>query len=239
MLRLLYVFSVFRCSRSLSTNKRINLTPRQQKYVDYLNSPSYDLVIAKGPAGTGKTWLACKTAAEMLQKKQIDKIIITRPTTTVENENIGFLPGNIDEKYLPFTQPLFDCFTKQMSKSDLNMLLKQGKIEICPLGFMRGRTFDNSYVIADEMQNALPSQTKMLLTRIGYESKLILTGDISQCDLLLDEYQIDGISDLTQKIKYYYKDDYNIFKNNIAIIDFQESDCKRSPFVSKVLDIYS
>ena len=118
------------------------------------------------------------------------------------------------------------------------MLIKNGKIEICPLGFMRGRTFDDAIIIADEMQNSLPSQMKMLLTRVGHNTKLIITGDVSQCDLDIKK-NTDGLSQLLQKIEGAYPDYSEMLKNGMATIEFNIKDSKRSEFVQKILSIYS
>jgi phosphate starvation-inducible PhoH-like protein len=233
-----YLLLYIGISYGLHNSDKINLTPKQNKYSDFIHSNKYDLIIATGPAGTGKTWIACKKSLEHLHNGDIQKIVITRPTTTVENENIGFLPGNTEEKFSPFSQPLFDCFQKDISKKDIEMLIKNDKIEICPLGFMRGRTFDNAVIIADEMQNSLPSQMKMLLTRVGHNTKLIITGDISQCDLDIEK-NTDGLSQLLQKLELAFPDYHDMIKNAIATIQFNIEDSKRSDFVRKILSIYS
>jgi len=233
-----YLLLYIQISYGLHNSGKIKLTPKQDKYYDFIHSNKYELIIATGPAGTGKTWIACKKSLEHLNNGNIDKIIITRPIATVENENIGFLPGNTEEKFSPFSQPLFDCFQKDTSKKDIEMLIKNGKIEICPLGFMRGRTFDDAIIIADEMQNSLPSQMKMLLTRVGHNTKLIITGDVSQCDLDIKK-NTDGLSQLLQKIEGAYPDYSEMLKNGMATIEFNIKDSKRSEFVQKILSIYS
>ena len=139
------------------------------------------IVLGMGPAGTGKTFIACHTAVEQLKSTKIEKIIITRPIVSVE-ENMGFLPGSINEKMDPFTRPIFDVLSSSYDKKEIQLLIKKNIIEISPLGFMRGRTFDNAFIIADEMQNSSPNQMKMLLTRIGENSKLVITGDLEQSD---------------------------------------------------------
>ena len=172
--------------------------PNQQLYVKCLNDYNHKIVVAIGPAGTGKTMFACQKAINLLKIEQINKIVITRPIVTVEEE-IGFLPGNIVKKMDPWTKPIFDIFLEQFSKTELDLMLYSGKIEICPLGFMRGRTFKNSFIIADEMQNSSPNQMKMLTTRIGDNSRMIITGDLKQTDISKD----NGLNDFVFKLRNY------------------------------------
>ena len=211
-------------------------TPKQKKYTELLQNINTNLVIAHGPAGTGKSWLACKIAIQQLKENKVNKIVLTRPIVPVENEDLGFLPGNIDEKMNPWIQPLYDIFIDEQSKAELNSMLKSGKIEIVPIGFMRGRTFENTYVIADEMQNSSPGQMKMILTRLGENSKIVVTGDTSQCDIKLFE---NGLDNLLKKLEKYYENTYEMYGNNIGIIKMNDDDIKRSVFVKKIIEIYS
>lgn len=198
----------------------------QVRYLDLLNDSKIKLIIANGPAGTGKTLLACQTAIKRLIDGDISKIVITRPVVAVE-EDIGFLPGTINKKMDPWTRPIMDIFNDFQFKSDSK------SVEISPLGFMRGRTFKDSIIIADEMQNCSPNQMLMLLTRLGDESKLVITGDLKQCDK--DD---SGLQDLLNKLRFYYNDEKSMLKDGIAIINFNNTDVQRSPLVSKILDIY-
>ena len=223
-----YLLLYIGISYGLHNSDKINLTPKQKKYSDFIHSNKYDLIIATGPAGTGKTWIACKKSLEHLHNGDIQKIVITRPTTTVENENIGFLPGNTEEKFSPFSQPLFDCFQKDISKKDIEMLIKNDKIEICPLGFMRGRTFDNAVIIADEMQNASIEQMVMLMTRIGKGSKLIIIGDPTQCDRKMKS---NGLADLVNRIKNSSNE-----LNHIKLITLENKDIQREAVVREVIN---
>jgi phosphate starvation-inducible PhoH-like protein len=152
------------------------LTTHQEIYKNTLQNSKIPIVIVTGPAGTGKTMIACNEAIVSLKEKKINKIIITRPLVTVE-ENIGYLPGTIEEKLYPFMVPIYDYFLEYYTKEQVNTLINNGRLEIAPLAFMRGRTFSNTFVIADEMQNSSPNQFKMLLTRMGENSKLVITGD--------------------------------------------------------------
>jgi phosphate starvation-inducible protein PhoH len=154
-------------------------TTNQKMYEQTLKNKYIDLVFCIGPAGTGKTLFACKHALEQLNEGECNKIIITRPTITIE-ENLGFLPGNINQKMNPFIVNIFDICKEISLKRDVDSMLKSNMIEIVPLGFMQGRTFKNAIIIADEMQNSSPNQMFMLLTRLGENSKMIITGDPMQ-----------------------------------------------------------
>ena len=204
----------------------------QEKYIDYLNDDNLKMIIAVGPAGTGKTLFACLKAITQLKNGEINKLVITRPVVTVEEE-IGFLPGNIVKKMDPWTRPIFDLFLEFFSKTEMDNFINSNKIEISPLAFMRGRTFKNSFIIADEMQNSSPNQMKMLTTRIGINSKMVVTGDLNQSDIKND----NGLGDLINKINIY--NNYSYEKNNlIKIVDFEKRDIERSEIVKKIIDIY-
>ncbi len=209
-------------------------TNQQIKYDEFLNNPQVKLVVGNGPAGTGKTLLACKNAIKQYELNKIDKIIITRPVISVE-ENIGFLPGDLNEKMNPWTIPIFDVFRDYFDSSEIKYMVNENKIEVAPLGFMRGRTFKNSFIIADEMQNSSPTQMLMLLTRIGENSKIAITGDLNQSDIS----STNGFQDLILKLNKSYSDDYyKMIKDKIAIVNFKNNDILRSDIVSKILDIY-
>jgi len=208
---------------NLYTPKTFN----QNKYVNYLNDESNKIIISTGPAGTGKTLFACQKAIMQLKSEEIDKIIITRPVVTVE-EDIGFLPGNILKKMDPWTKPIFDIFLEFYSKTELDLMLYNCKIEVCPLAFMRGRTFKNSFIIADEMQNSSPNQMKMLATRLGVNSRMVITGDLNQSDIPKE----NGLYDFTSRFENY---------NNTELIKFvrlKNDDIERSEIVKKVIEIY-
>ena len=207
-------------------------TKNQENYVEYLNDDDLKLIIAVGPAGTGKTLFACLKAISQFKSGEINKLIITRPVVTVE-EDIGFLPGNIVKKMDPWTRPIFDLFLEFFSKSELDNYINSNIIEISPLAFMRGRTFKNSFIIADEMQNSSPNQMKMLTTRIGINSKMVITGDLKQSDIKEE----NGLYDLINKIKI-YNESYHESNDLIKIIDFEKHDIERSEIVKKIIDIY-
>jgi len=203
-------------------------TPNQEEYLNYLNNDINKIIVSTGPAGTGKTLLACQKAITQMKSEDIDKIIITRPVVTIE-EDIGFLPGNIIKKMDPWTKPIFDIFLEYYSKTELDFLLNNGKIEVCPLVFMRGRTFKNSFIIADEMQNSSPNQMKMLVTRLGINSRMVITGDLNQTDIIKE----NGLYDFIFKVENYNNTEM------IKIIKFDNNDIERSEIVKKVIEIYS
>ena len=217
-------------SQSYSSHSYLPKGYNQQLYVDTLNKPSNKLLFVIGPAGTGKTMFACLKAAELLKSGEINKVIVTRPIVTVD-EDLGFLPGNIAKKMDPWTRPLFDLFLEYYTKPELDNLINTNVIEISPLAYMRGRTFKNSFIIADEMQNSSPSQMKMLTTRIGSNSRLVITGDLDQSDRTTE----NGLKDILYK--------FNNYKSNnedkmIKIIEMKNSDIERSEIVRKIIDVY-
>ena len=198
----------------------------QKKYnrVLYSNKP---MIFSTGPAGTGKTMLACYAAINGLNDDAYNKIILTRPTVSVE-EDIGYLPGTLEEKMDPWTRPILDIFSEFYTQNQIQYMLKEKTIEICPLAYMRGRTFKNAYIIADEMQNSTPNQMKMLLTRIGENSKMVITGDLNQHDR---KYEENGLKDIFEKLN-------NKTYKRIECITFDHEDIERSPIVKDILDIY-
>ena len=200
----------------------------QEKYMNYLNEDNIPIVFATGPAGTGKTFLACHYAIKKLLNNEINKIIITRPTVSVDEEH-GFLPGDLNDKMRPWLRPLYDNFEKYVNSNYVQKLIKDETIEICPLAYMRGRTFDNCIIIADEMQNSTESQMKMILTRIGFDSKLIINGDLQQSD-----NKRNGLYDFINKYNNSNLDD----KDNIKIVKFDSNNIQRNPIIRTILEIY-
>ena len=164
--------------------KRVQIYPKnlsQETYLLKLNDPQKMIVFSIGPAGTGKTMLAVQWAINQLKDSLIDKVIITRPAVSVDEQH-GFLPGSLQEKMEPWTKPIMDVFSENYTAREIESMIREGIIEISPLAYMRGRTFKRAAIIADEMQNATPSQMKMLLTRLGTGSKMVVTGDLQQAD---------------------------------------------------------
>lgn len=206
-------------------------TENQKKYVDYLNDKNNNLIVVVGSAGTGKTMYSCLKAIELLKSKKIKKVIITRPVVSVE-EDIGFLPGSIESKMDPYMRPIFDIFTEFFSLTEWNDMIFNRVVEISPLAYMRGRTFKNSFIIADEMQNSSPNQMKMLLTRIGENSRMVITGDLTQSD----KFEDNGLKDFIEKIEKYPPLLLN--ETNIRIMYFNNSDIQRHKLVENVLNIY-
>jgi phosphate starvation-inducible PhoH-like protein len=215
-------------SKNIYKPKTIN----QQKYLQAIENENTKLVIVNGPAGTGKTLFACISAIELLKNNNIDKIILTRPLVSVEEE-IGFLPGNINEKMDPWTKPIIDIFSEYYKKPEIDNMIYNNVVEIIPLGFMRGRTFKNSYIIADEMQNSTPNQIKMITTRIGENSKMIITGDLNQSDLK----EKNGLDDLIKKYQTY--SNMNEIGDLIKFIKLENTDIERSQIVKTIMNIYS
>ena len=194
-------------------------TPGQCKYALALRSPK-PIVIGTGPAGSGKTMLACQIALEHVQKYQRPKIVLTRPIVAAD-EDMGYLPGDMDQKMEPWTKPMFDIFEQYFSYNQIDRYVK-----IEPLGYMRGRTFNNTLIIADEMQNATPNQMKMLLTRVGEGTKLIVTGDLEQSDLGPE----NGLEDLIYKMQCQDLE-------YITHVEMADEDIVRHPPVKEVLSI--
>lgn len=201
-------------------------TNNQEKYVESIINN--DIVLGIGPAGTGKTLFACTYAIQQLQRNEISKIILTRPIVTVE-EDLGYLPGKLNSKMEPWTRPIFDIFLEYYDQRSLTGMLSSGQIEIAPLAYMRGRTFKNSVIIADEMQNSSPNQMMMITTRVGDNSKLLITGDLNQSD----RYEDNGLKDLMKKLMRYKG---NI--SNIEICYFTFDDVQRSKIVETILKVY-
>jgi phosphate starvation-inducible PhoH-like protein len=214
-----------------SKYKKVEIVPRNLKQEDYLallEDSRKDMVFALGPAGTGKTLLATLWAVKQLKSGEIDRIVVTRPAVSVDEQH-GFLPGDLMSKMAPWTRPVFDVFREYWNARQIEAMIQEGTIEVAPLAYMRGRTFSRSVVIADEMQNATPQQMKMLLTRIGEGSKFIITGDLDQHDR---GYEQNGLKDFTEKMNA-----PNSTKR-LAIVQFAVQHVERHPAVSEVLDVY-
>ncbi len=170
-------------SQSILSSRGKSVRPKtigQKKYVDAIDQ--HTIVFGIGPAGTGKTYLAMATAVQALQRKEVSRIILTRPAVEA-GERLGFLPGGLNEKIDPYLRPLFDALHDMLEAENIPKLMAAGTIEVAPLAYMRGRTLNDAFVILDEAQNTTPEQMKMFLTRLGFNSKMIVTGDITQVDL--------------------------------------------------------
>ena len=210
----------------------ISLLPKslmQEKYINLLTDPSRLIIFATGPAGTGKTMLAVLAALKAYRSDEVERIVVTRPAVGVDDEQHGFLPGTLNEKMAPWTRPIFDIIGEYYKQSDIVKMLDDQIIEISPLAYMRGRTFKNSWIIADEMQNATPSQMKMLLTRLGEGSKMIITGDTRQADRKEDD---NGLLDFIRLVDEYCECEF------VSGVEFVNKDIQRHPAVLEVLKIY-
>jgi phosphate starvation-inducible PhoH-like protein len=218
-------------------------TENQKKYVEFLQNQEKNLIVAIGPAGCGKTLFACSQAIENLKQGKTQKIILTRPMISVEEEDVGFLPGNMISKMDPWTRPMFDIFSEYYSKTEIQEMIRNGIIEICPLAYMRGRTFHKSFIIADEMQNSTPTQMLMLATRIGMDSKMVIMGDLQQSDRKPSSSssksnkkteESNGLFDFLQK--YNKRVEHETY--GMSVIELQGEDIMRSKIVSQIIQMY-
>jgi phosphate starvation-inducible protein PhoH and related proteins len=213
-------------------NKKIEIIPRNKHQEDYVCS-LYDwnksIIFATGPAGTGKTMLAVLAAIKALKEGDVKRIILTRPAVEVDNERHGFLPGDLNAKMAPWTKPIFDVLHEHFSPRDTAKMLEEQILEISPLAFMRGRTFKQAWIIADEMQNSTPSQMKMLLTRLGENSRIAITGDVRQTDRKEGE---NGLIDFDSLMQQFGSSMY------IDWVKFDNKDIERHPAVAEILKIY-
>jgi len=209
--------------------QQVTILPRnkhQEHYVLKLLDPSKDIVFGIGPAGTGKTLLAVQSAVKFFKEGKVDKIIVTRPAVSVD-EDLGFLPGTLEQKMAPWTRPIFDVLREYFNAREIESMIEEGVIEIAPLAYMRGRTFKDAFILADEMQNATPNQMKMLLTRLGQGSMMAVTGDLAQADRLKDNGLINFVELLESKQL-----------EHLDVVRFEQGDIERHNAVKEVLEIY-
>ena len=203
-------------------------TENQGLYLNLMREDDSDIIVAIGPAGTGKTMMACYAAIEALQAGKIQKIVITRPVVSVDEE-IGFLPGSVASKMDPWTRPVFDILRETYGNREIETMMEEGILEIVPLGFMRGRTFKNTWIVADEMQNSTPMQMFTLATRIGEGSKMVITGDLEQSD----RSGPNGLHEIHNKLVGRGKLDY------IKMVKLETEDVQRSRAAKAVLELYN
>jgi len=212
--------------------REVRMVPRsvaQEKYIAHLLNEDVNVVIGYGPAGTGKTMHAVQAALKAYKEGQCEKIILTRPAVGVEEEEHGFLPGNLDSKMEPWVRPLMDVIAEYYTQRDIAKMLDEKTVEISPLAFLRGRTFKNSWVIFDEAQNATVNQMKMALTRIGEGTKMVITGDLDQLDR---KFKVEnGLRDFIERIE-------QTRSSRIASVKFGIKDVQRHPVVAEVLKLY-
>ena len=211
--------------------KEVNIIPRnfnQDDLLGHIENQNTNIVFAVGPAGTGKTLISTLAGIKLLKSNKINKLVITRPAVSVDEQH-GFLPGTLQEKMAPWTRPIMDVFEEYYTPEQIEYMLTDNKIEIAPLAYMRGRTFKDAYIIADEMQNATDNQMKMLLTRLGNNSKIIVTGDLDQHDR---GYESNGLKMFMERLT---KTPSEIIKE----VCFTNKDIERHPAVAEVLRLYS
>jgi phosphate starvation-inducible PhoH-like protein len=199
-------------------------TFRQRQYIEAIRKR--DLTFAIGPAGTGKTYLAVVVAVQELLSNQFERLILTRPAVEA-GEKLGFLPGDLQQKVNPYLRPLYDAINEFIDPEKVPNLMERGVIEVAPLAYMRGRTLDNAFVIVDEAQNTTPAQMKMVLTRLGFGSRMVITGDITQTDLPL--HQQSGLTVALQILKHV---------EDIAFCEFTQKDVVRHPLVQRIVAAY-
>ncbi|MGL6204399.1 MAG: PhoH family protein, partial [Giesbergeria sp.] len=209
------------------TTRRADLrarTPTQALYLD--NIATHDITFGIGPAGTGKTYLAVACAVEALERSNVQRIVLTRPAVEA-GERLGFLPGDLTQKVDPYLRPLYDALYDLMGYDKVQKAFERNTLEIAPLAFMRGRTLNNAFIILDEAQNTTPEQMKMFLTRIGFGSRAVVTGDVSQIDL--PKGALSGLIDAERVLKRV---------KGIAVTRFTTADVVRHPLVARIVDAY-
>ena len=209
----------------------IDIVPRtrnQEKLVLALQDDSQHIVVTAGPAGTGKTYLCMLAAVKAFREGSCKKIILTRPAVEVEEEKHGFLPGDLNQKMMPWCIPLLDVLKEYYREQDVTAMIEAGTIEIAPLAFMRGRTLKDAWIIADESQNMTPKQMVMLLTRIGENSKITVTGDVEQTDRIKGN---NGLADLCERLG-------EGGVKGISVCELDARDIQRHPIISTVLKLY-
>jgi len=202
-----------------------NVRPRsegQQRLMEAIDK--HNLVFAIGPAGTGKTYLAINAAVEAFTQGKVERIILSRPAIEA-GEKIGYLPGDLEDKMAPYLRPLYDALNDRMGLKRLKQCMESGEIEIAPVGYMRGRTLNNAFVVIDEAQNCTYSQIKMIVSRLGWNATMVITGDPDQSDLLDG---ISGLKDMAEKLKKV---------EGIAVESLRETDIVRHPLVAKMLEV--
>ena len=198
------------------------MSPTQQRLMDAIDEGS--VVVALGPAGTGKTYLAIAKAVEALEAGRAGRIVLSRPAVEA-GESLGFLPGALEEKLAPYLRPLYDCLTERLGTKRLKALVAEGTIEIAPVAYMRGRTLNDCFIVIDEAQNCTYGQLKMLLTRLGWRSTMVLTGDPDQTDLLKG---MSGLGDIAERLERVPE---------IGVVRLGDSDIVRHPLVAGMLTV--
>jgi phosphate starvation-inducible PhoH-like protein len=220
----------------LSQRERANIDQKftkpknmhQEQYVNILKQKQKKIIVVSGPAGTGKTLFATEYGIRNFLLGSFERLVFTRPSVSVD-EDIGYLPGSLEDKMAPWIRPIYDILYQHMAPYEVQKCIEEKTIEIAPLGFMRGRTFKNTWIVADEMQNSSISQMKMLLTRLGENSRIVVTGDLDQHDRV---GEINGLEDFLNKFR-------GKRSSSISSFEFEKNDIQREEVVKEVLDIYS
>lgn len=208
-------------------NKRYvrNVRPKSENQARLMEAlQNHHMVVALGPAGTGKTYLAITAAVEALESNEVERIVLSRPAVEA-GESIGFLPGEVNDKVAPYMQPLYDALLDRLGGKRLRALMSNGGIEIAPVGFMRGRTLSRSFVVIDEAQNCTYAQLKMLLTRLGWNATMVITGDPDQTDLLPE---MSGLSDIAERLQQL---------SDVSVVRMGQNDIVRHPLVGEMLTV--
>lgn len=211
--------------------KPVNLVPKtanQEAYILALQDQDVDVVIAGGPAGTGKTYLATLAAIQAYRNKEVSRIVMCRPAVSIEGEDHGFLPGDLSAKLAPWVRPITDVLREFYHIKEIETMIAEETIEFAPLGMIRGRTFKDTFLILDEAQNSSPLQLKSLLTRIGYGSKFVINGDVEQSDRRTHD---SGLMDLCERLERHPV-------SGIEVCQFEVKDVQRHRLIGKVLDLY-
>lgn len=227
----------FVCRRGMvyagkDVGKHLHLSPKnakQARYIELLKANKPDVVVATGAAGSGKTLLAAHIGVQKLLSQEVRKLVITRPAVSVDEQH-GFLPGNLEKKMEPWIRPVYDVLLMHFPRNKIDCMIKDHVIEVCPLAFMRGRTFDHSWIICDETQNTTPNQMMMILTRIGNNSKIVIAGDPNQYDR---GFNNNGLTDLLTRLEYQPQEE-----KWIEVVEFSEEDVERNPIIPHVLALY-
>lgn len=208
------------------------MSPGQRAYAIHLHDPRVAMVVAAGAAGSGKTLLAVDAAVDHLEAAAVRRIVLARPAVTA-GEELGFLPGTVEEKLRPWMVPLYDALEKRYAPGKVRAMLEGGKLEICPVAYMRGRTFTDAFVVVDEVQNATEVQFRMIATRLGAGSKLVLAGDPSQVDLRLGVRS--GLVDFLERHRAAAAVPVG---SGVRVVHLEAGDCMRHPVVREVLALY-
>ena len=214
---------------SFQRKKTVEIIPRsinQDDFLTYLEDDDVNIAFGIGPAGSGKTLLATLMAIKMFKAGEIDKIVITRPNVAVDDRDIGFLPGGILDKMGPWVRPIIDIFEEYYSPAEIEKMVEEGVLEICPIAYIRGRTFKNAWILIDEAQGTSQNSMLSILTRIGENSKMVVTGDIKQTDIGAK----NGLSDFLAR--------FDGSSDRIKITKFDSGDVERHPVVKDILKLY-